>query len=304
MPEEGTPVAVLFADISGSTSLYARLGDRVARGIVEAFMLRCTVLANDHGGRLVKTVGDAALCTFASADAAVLAASAIQADAAVSSFDGHSVRVHIGLHFGSVVRDHGDVYGDTVNLSAYLTDMAAPEQILTTDQTYRQLSDPLKACSRSIFRARVKGSAREIAIYQVLWKTDRKEITDVNLDSQRLLPEDSGGMMVAWRNRAIRLDHLRPSILIGRSAKCDVVVETRFASREHALIRIEGTDFFLVDRSINGTLVEFDDGREVHLLRRELLLDGAGAIWTGQKSETWSDDMIRFSRDRRSLYRT
>jgi len=65
-------------------------------------------------------------------------------------------------------------------------------------------------------------------------------------------------------------------------------------------VRTEGTDFLLVDRSINGTFVEFDDGRKLHVLRREVALDGKGKFFPGESpAEGW----IRFVRDRRSMYR-
>jgi hypothetical protein len=71
-------------------------------------------------------------------------------------------------------------------------------------------------------------------------------------------------------------------------------------------VRTEGTAFYLIDRSINGTFVAFDDGRNTHVLRREVPLDGSGYIHPGGPPESdagQGGDVIRFTRDRRSLYR-
>ena len=47
-----------------------------------------------------------------------------------------------------------------------------------------------------------------------------------------------------------------PTISLGRSPHCDVVLESKRASREHALIEVEGPKFVIVDlHSLNGTLV-------------------------------------------------
>jgi adenylate cyclase len=300
------PRAVMFADVSGSTRLFAVLGDEAARGVIGEFVGRCGEVARRHGGALVKGIGDAALLVFESPDQCVLAASAMQAELDDQPLGGFPVKLHIGLNFGAVMTEDRDVFGDTVNIAAYLTDMASAEQILTTEDTYERLTPPLKACSRPLFRARVKGTTREATIYEVLWKTDHAQITELNPAAQRLLPADQGALKLEWSGNVVRVDHRRQSVLIGRGPHCDVVVTSRFASREHASVRTEGTAFYLIDRSINGTFVAFDDGRNTHVLRREVPLDGSGYIHPGGPPESdagQGGDVIRFTRDRRSLYR-
>ena len=58
---------------------------------------------------------------------------------------GEKVRLHIGIHYGDLMEEGQDIFGDTVNLAAYLSDMASPEQILTSEATYGILSEELKA---------------------------------------------------------------------------------------------------------------------------------------------------------------
>jgi class 3 adenylate cyclase len=306
MSRDLLPRAVMFADVSGSTRMFAVLGDETARAVIGEFVNRCGDSARRHGGQLVKGIGDAALLVFDSADQCVLAASAIQAELDGYSFGGYPIKLHIGLNFGAVMTEDRDVFGDTVNIAAYLTDMASAEQILTTEDTYERLSTPLKACSRPLFRARVKGTTREATIYEVLWKTDHAHITELNPAAQRLLPADQGALRLEWNGNTVHVDHRRQSVLIGRGPHCDVIVASRYASREHASVRTEGTAFYLIDRSINGTFVKFDDGRSTHVLRREVPLDGAGYIYPGGPPESdagQGGDVIRFIRDRRSLYR-
>ena len=295
--------AVMFADMVGSTQMYSVLGNLAGRAVVEAYLHRSAIVAAEHSGRLIKAVGDACLCTFPSADEAVHGASALQQYTAAHRFAGERVRLHIGLHYGEVMEEGGDVFGDTVNLAAYLTDMASPEQILTSESTFQVLSDPLKAVCRPIFRARVKDAARETVIYQVLWDRDSTSVTDINFDGQRLLPVDPGALVLTYRGQRVTVDHFRYRVLIGRAPHCDVVVSDRFVSREHAVVRLEGTQFYLMDRSVNGTVLEFEDGGTVHLLRREIPLEASGWIWPGGKRGTSLEEAVRFDRDRRSLYR-
>lgn len=295
--------AVMFADLVGSTRIYAVLGNLAGRAVVEAFVQRSARVAQTHGGRLVKAVGDAALSVFPSPDQAIRAAGALQRQVASQPCAGEKVRLHIGIHYGDLMEEGRDIFGDTVNLAAYLSDMASPEQILTSEATYGILSEELKAMCRPIFQVRIKDTARETVIYQVLWDHDSTTVTDLNLEGGRLLPADPGGLVLTHRGRRITVDRLRYRVVIGRAPHCDVRLTDRFVSREHAIVRLEGVQFYLTDSSINGTVVEFEDGRSVQLLRREISLESAGWIWPGGKRGTSLEEAVRFERDRRSLYR-
>ena len=58
MPKHTAKLAILFADICGSTKLYDQLGDQLARRLV-ASCIACMVaelVANQ--GTLIKTIGD------------------------------------------------------------------------------------------------------------------------------------------------------------------------------------------------------------------------------------------------------
>ena len=57
MPREAL-LAVLFADVSGSTALYDTLGDVRARSIVARCIAVMTETTHRHGGTLIKTIGD------------------------------------------------------------------------------------------------------------------------------------------------------------------------------------------------------------------------------------------------------
>jgi len=304
MEQRTVSLAVMFADIVGSTRLYSALGDEAARGVVAAFTDRCAAVVARHGGKLIKAIGDATLSSFPSADKAVLAASALQADMKATPAGGQMLRLHIGLHYGPVMEEEGDVFGTTVNIAAYLTDMAAPDQILTSEALVGPLTKALRNVVRSLFRARLKGGDSETRVFEVLWRADRGDLTELNPQTARVLPEDQGALQLTYRGQVLRVDHLRPVVRIGRDAESDIMIASRMVSREHAVIRADGPEFFLSDCSINGTLVEFDDGRRVHLLHREVALDGSGSFWAGRwPPEAKPEEAVRFARDRRSVYR-
>ncbi|MGH8575272.1 MAG: adenylate/guanylate cyclase domain-containing protein, partial [Gammaproteobacteria bacterium] len=97
-------VAIMFADISGSTLLYGELGDVAARDRVAECLDTIARCVQRHGGRVVKTIGDEAVCTFPSADLAVMAAWEIQSRYDEESASGCTgpaapLSVRVGLHF-------------------------------------------------------------------------------------------------------------------------------------------------------------------------------------------------------------
>jgi hypothetical protein len=216
---------------------------------------------------------------------------------------GHPVGIHIGLHFGPVLVEDRDVFGDTVNVAAYLTAVATREQILTTEVTEGTLSPELKANVRAVFHTILKSTGRASVVYQVIWKDDPLAVTELNRQLDRLIPGDSGSLLVSLGDSKIRIGQWRPSIQVGRGPECDLVVMDRYASRSHLTIRAMRTRFYLIDHSINGTFVRLKDSEEVHVLRGEMLLDRSGELSLGRGRAENPDDVITFDYDRRSMYR-
>lgn len=295
-------MAVLFADICDSTSLYHKLGDANARNVVNACLSTLTGVLPRFEGRAVKTIGDEVLCVFPSTDLAVLAASEMQSVTSTLPAS-HPVSIHIGLHYGPVLVENDDVFGEAVNVAAYLTAVATPEQILTTEATEKCLSAALKSCVRPVFRALLKGSTNESTVYQVLWRIDGQHLTDVNVHSDKLIPADTGSLVLTLGEQIVRLDQWRPSATAGRDSDSNLVVTNKFASRRHLTVKLMRTNFYLMDHSINGTFVCLEGGQEIHVLRSELLLEGKGRIILGRSRLEDPTEIIQFARDRRSMFR-
>ncbi len=303
MARETEHMAVLFADISDSSYLYKTLGDVPARGIVNSCLALMSSVIVRFKGRIIKTIGDEIMCVFARPDDAVLAASEIQVQVEAKRPGNRHIKIHSGLHYGPVLIEGNDIFGYTVNAAAYLTAVAAPEQILTTDAVERALAPELRSCVRPVFRVVLKGSEEESTISQVIWQKDRAAITNVNLATYRLIEGDEGSLRVTLGDRTVRLDHSNRVLTIGRGSECDLVVTEKFASRQHIRIRLLRTHFYLFDQSINGTFVTLDNGKEVQVLRGELLLEGSGQLALGRSAYEGAADIVTFARDRRSIYR-
>ncbi|NOT81289.1 MAG: adenylate/guanylate cyclase domain-containing protein, partial [Gallionella sp.] len=74
MPKQVEKLAVLFADVCGSTALYEKLGDGLARTLIADCLQTITEKALAHQGKITKTIGDEVMAVFPSAEDAFLAA--------------------------------------------------------------------------------------------------------------------------------------------------------------------------------------------------------------------------------------
>lgn len=303
MPRIRSLRAVLFTDISGSARLYRRLGDAPAQRIVGATIELLAGTLPEHAGRMVKTIGDCMLCVFADADGAAMAARRMQRVLGESPPGGEAIRIHTGIDFGPVIEDGGDVFGDTVNVAAYLAAVASADQILVTQRMATALTASVKAGVRPLFSALLKGNVNSTAVYQVLWKSEDPLTTQINPKARRLLPSDLGSLRVQRGNRSLTVSRLRPVLTIGRAIDSDIVLVDAFVSRHHANLFLRHTNFYLEDQSVNGTFVRFQSGAEVHVLREELLLEGTGRVSFSRSFDELPAEVIDFARDRRSMYR-
>ena len=275
---------VLFADVSGSTKLYEAVGDAAALATIDLCVRLFAALAVQHGGRVVKTIGDEVMAIFPRPAEAGHAAVDIQlAMHEMAPVDKVRLGVRIGMHHGAVVERDGDVFGDTVNLAARLTEMASSGQIITSLETV-ELLDPLqKMDCRSLYAIPVKGKERDVGICEVLW-TDTDDVTQ--LVAQRATTDSGTQLRIVYRSRVIVLDDSRRSLVLGREATADLVVPERMASRTHCEIERRQDKFMITDRSANGTYLTIDGDREIVLRREEAMLRHHGVIALGQSQNT------------------
>ena len=108
-------VAILFADVVGSTQLYEQLGDVKAREMVGRCLDIMREATEANKGTVIKTMGDEVMSTFPTPDDAMNAAKRMQekisTDSELAHENGH-VAIRIGCHFGPVVQEQRDIFGE------------------------------------------------------------------------------------------------------------------------------------------------------------------------------------------------
>jgi hypothetical protein len=112
--------AVLFTDIVGSTAFFEQRGDIEGLALVHRHNELLFPLVSAHNGRVVKTIGDSIMAVFSVANDAVACAVAMQQKLRdeTGTAAAEKIRIRIGVHWGRVLKDGDDVFGDTVNTAA------------------------------------------------------------------------------------------------------------------------------------------------------------------------------------------
>jgi len=275
---------VLFADVSGSTKLYETVGDAAAHQAIDLCVKLFSALTVQHGGRVVKTVGDEVMAVFPDASRAGAAARDIQLSISDMAPVGKvRLGVRIGMHQGPVLEKEGDVFGDTVNLAARLTEMATRGQIITSLDTVQLLTPIQKMDCRQLYSIPVKGKEREVPICELMW-SDADDVTQVV--AQRASTDAGTALRLVYRSRVMVVGPERRSVVLGREGTADLVIADRMASRAHCEIEMRQDKFVLADHSANGTYLSIDGDREIVLRREEALLRGHGFVTLGQSRAT------------------
>lgn len=284
---------VLFADISGSTSIYEQLGDAVAVELIQGLLASMEEEVLMHKGEVIKSIGDELLCTFSDVVSALAAATAMHQQAgAVSGPGGRSLALRIGMHYGPTIEDRGDIFGDAVIVASRVVELARPGQILITEECYARVPLLGRSRIRTVDRIMMRGRSAEVTVMEVLWERGRL-VTTIVPPVQRPASE-TARMQIVYRGRTFTIAQQSNLMLIGRDASCQIVVAGAKTSRQHAALEWRRGKFVLEDRSTNGSFVLPDGGQLIHLRREELVLQGAGLIGFGEQPREGGAAVVRY----------
>jgi adenylate cyclase len=291
-------LAILFADVVGSTRLFEVMGDLRAREMVAICIDVMRTATEQHNGTVIKTIGDEVMATFPTADDALNAAGQMQRQINARpelKTDGHAVAIRVGCHYGPVVLENRDVFGASVHTANRMTSQAKAGQVITTAATVERLSPEWRASVRQIDVATIRGQGGEVALYEVLWQTD--DVTSM-LPAIALTARDQRRrvrLLLTVQDREFVVDEQHPQAVIGRSEDNDLVVRGNLISRMHARVEFHRNRFMLTDQSTNGTFVQTEGQEEAFVRRDSVQLKGEGMIGLGRVPEADSPQTIHYA---------
>jgi class 3 adenylate cyclase/predicted ATPase len=150
---ERRPITVMFCDLVGSTSLAAKLDAEDWRDLVGAYLDKAAGAVDQHGGHVLKKLGDGIMALFGypkaqENDAERAARAGLAILRALEDLNAKNVErglpalaARIGLESGPVVVDTtGEVFGDAPNVAARVQGAAEPGTLVVTASVQRQVA--------------------------------------------------------------------------------------------------------------------------------------------------------------------
>ena len=185
LAEERKVVTVLFADISSSEPLGAKLDPARLRTVLGAYFGVLARAIQHYGGTVDKYIGDAVMAVFGAPVSheddgirAIRAALAIQSsakslNATLEKTHGIQIAIRIGVNTGEVVAGllPGEVLaytvtGDAVNTAQRIESAAPPDGVLISESTLALARNAFFV--EAVAPLTLKGKAEPVAVYRVL----------------------------------------------------------------------------------------------------------------------------------------
>ena len=158
-----------YTDVVGSTEMTEALGDAAAHQLLRVHEQMVSRAVDAHGGRVVQRLGDGFQLAFPDATRAVRCAMAIQQglETLRAPRPGEALRVRIGLHTGTVIREGESLMGRTAILAQRIMSRTQGGEILASEETKRRARN-FRWVDRG--RWRLKGIRESVALHEVSWR--------------------------------------------------------------------------------------------------------------------------------------
>jgi class 3 adenylate cyclase len=288
-------VAIVFADVVGSTQLYDKFGDTKASETVALCLDVMKDATRQFNGTVIKTIGDEVMSTFPTVEeamnASVMMQSRISADSRQA--DQIPVSIRIGCHFGPVVQEQNDIFGAAVHTANRMTSQAKARQIVISGGTVERMNPELKKQTRQIDVATVRGKLDEVALYELLWNPEEATsmLPTIEWESKA---KKAARLVLEFRDQTVEVNDQRKGVILGRAEDNDLIIKGNLISRIHAKVEMRRGKFVLVDQSTNGTFVQNIQGEETFIRRDSAEIRGEGTIGLGRAESPGSSLAIHF----------
>jgi len=279
-------VAILFADVVGSTQLYDKYGDAKASETVSVCLDVMKDATHQFNGTVIKTIGDEVMSTFPTVDEAMGAASQMQKRISTDeseSEDHIPVSIRIGCHFGPVVQERNDIFGAAVHTANRMTSQAKSRQIVMSGSTVDNMTEEWRVQTRQIDVATVRGRLDEVALFELLWQPE--EATSMLPTIEWESKARATKLTLSFRSTTVVVDNRNKSVNLGRADDNDLVIKGNLISRIHAKVEMRRGRFVLIDQSTNGTFLQNAQGDETFVRRDSSTLTGEGIIGLGRAAK-------------------
>ena len=301
----GVQSTVVFADLFGSTGVFEALGNAKATEAVTRITAWVAQKFSEHGGRVVKFLGDGVLATFE--DNATALDAVVDMQRAYQTLLSHMppknyMPLRIGVARGDVEVVDDDCYGDAVNIAARLSELTGPHQIWANGAAISDGRAPAGSQIRPLGPIHIRGRSEPCTVCQIEWQEDvNSDLFTIAAPPNSMFDDGmadalGGQIELTWLDNHKTFKSFEMPIYIGRTRQVEFLVNDARVSRTHARVDWRNGCVVLVDVSSYGSWIRFSGGGADVLLRREeCVLHGRGEISLGTPFGDLSAPVITFS---------
>ena len=153
--------AIMFTDIVGYSALMGIDEEKALHVLNKNRVIHKSVIAR-YRGKWLKEMGDGTLSSFNASSAAARCAAAILSEA-----HREGIALRIGIHVGEVLFKDNDVFGEDVNISSRIQEIASPGSIWVSESVHKNLVNKKGIETTFIKEAQLKNIKGSKRIYEV-----------------------------------------------------------------------------------------------------------------------------------------
>ena len=157
---------IVFTDLVEFSEWAVEAGDEAALELLRDVADAIEPPVSDHGGRVVKRLGDGMMAIFRDPNDAVEAVLEARERLTAVEVAGYRPVIRAGMHVGQPREIGGDYLGVDVNIAARVAEGAGGDELLASETVIEALDGaPVKPRKKRLFRG--KGVPKDLSIYSL-----------------------------------------------------------------------------------------------------------------------------------------
>jgi TolB-like protein len=151
----------MFTDIVGYSNLMGNDESEGLRILRINRKIHQTIIKK-YSGKWHKEMGDGTLASFKTISNAIYCAGEL-----INICNQENISLRIGIHFGEIVSERGDIFGDGVNIASRLEPLADKDQILVSGTVHQNIKNKPGVSSTYLKEVKLKNLEEPVKIYKI-----------------------------------------------------------------------------------------------------------------------------------------
>lgn len=199
---------LMMADLVEYSRIMDESPDRALQAVRELKTTYLEPVADQHGGEVLKRMGDGWIFSYPSATSAVNCAMGVQT--ALSAHE--TIKLRMGAHVGEIVREDDDFYGPGANIAQRVQAEAPPGGLMISQDFHRQLPGELSSRFKDAGSFKLKNISAPHVLFQ--WRPSEssearaEDLPTIAVEPFEFAPDDAETRVAAGDLRDQLLERL------------------------------------------------------------------------------------------------